>query len=204
MMIIPEGYFTIICHSTQFPKALILWNCREAKRNCRYCVLGKLGQLSFCNFSASPQFKSEVPLKEITTQTPFKWMVQYHSCNHPCLYSIDLGCPDGLDSLQNDRKNLPKWMGLACTQLASDITRQLLLSKPGKLRWGSFVHWHTMWHEEQTSRTRWTRWTLQDSQYLTYYRTFWYLTALKFNGKWRQFTLSFKHKRTLSLKKPSG
>lgn len=202
MMIIPEGYFTIICHSTQFPKALILWNCREAKRNCRYCVLGKLGQLSFCNSSASPQFKSEVPLKEITTQTPFKWMVQKHSCNHPCLYSTDLGCSDRLGSPKKYRKNLPQWMGLTHTQLVSDTTGQLLLSKP--VHWGSFVHWHTMQREEQASRTRWMRWTLQDSQYLPHHRTLGYLTALKFNGKSRQFTLSFKHIRIISLKKSSG
>lgn len=89
-------------------------------------------------------------------------------------------------------------MGLTCTQLLSDTTRQILLSKPA--HWGSFVHWNTMKHEEQTSRTRWTRtswmrWTLQDSHYLPYHRTFWHLTALKFNGKLKQFT--FKHKRTL-------
>lgn len=168
-MIIPEGYFTIICHSTQFPKALILWNPTEAKRNCRYCVLGKLGQLSFCNSSAPPQFKSEVPLKEITIQTLFKWMEQNHSCNHACLYRTNLGCPDRLDSPQKYRKNLPKWMEFTCAQLVSDTTRQLLLIK--SVQWGSFVHWHTMKHKEQTPRAKWTktswmRWTPQYSQYL--------------------------------------
>lgn len=169
MMIIPEGYFTIICHSTQFPKALILWNCTEAKRNCRYCVLGKLGQLSFCNSSASPQFKSEVPLKEITTHALFKWMVQNHSCNHTCSYSTNLGCPDKLVSPQKYRQDLLEWMRLTCALLVSDSARQLLLSK--LVHWGSSVHWYTVKHEEQTSRARWTknswmRWTMQYGQHL--------------------------------------